>query len=238
MKGKKTKNLRQSATGEIQLFLRPMPLLLKKKYPREVEWSIWLKLESNKTLVDLIPSGFISDLKPDEWTGISGKLGERLAARAALVHLFEIPGIENWQVVKEPTGQPKLIPSGKFHISISHSYELAAAMKAPMACGIDIQAIQDKIFRIQSKFANEIETGPQPSKEHLHVLWGAKEAMYKAFGKRGLDFKVNMNLNPFEYQPNGGTTHGVLSKGEVTLFFEIHYLTVNNQMLVWALQTK
>lgn len=213
-----------------------MPLLLKKQFPREVEWSIWLKTESNENLLDLLPTGFVSDLKPEEWSGLPGKLGERLAARAALAHLFDQSASENWQLEKQPGGKPVLIPAGKFHISISHSFELAAAIKAPMSCGIDIQSIQDKIFRIQSKFATPKESGDHPSKEYLHVLWGAKEAMYKAFGKRGLDFKVNMDLEPFEYQPNGGSTLGSLSKEDVTYRYKIQYLSIQNQMLVWALQ--
>lgn len=203
-----------------------------------MEWSIWLKTESNETLLDLLPTGFVSDLKPEEWSGLGDKLGERLAARAALSQLFDQSGGENWQLEKQLGGKPVLIPEGQFHISISHSYDLAAAMKAPQSCGIDIQAIQDKIFRIQHKFANESESGLHPTKEHLHVLWGAKEAMYKAFGKRGLDFRANMCLNPFEYQPNGGTTQGSLTKDDFTQCFEIQYLPVRNQMLVWALQVE
>lgn len=212
-----------------------MPLLLKNKYPQEVEWSVWHRTESNEVLLDLIPRGFIADLKPEEWSGWPGKLGERLAARAALSLLFDQAESGKWHLEKQPNGKPHLVPPGHLYISISHSVDLAAAIKAPIACGIDIQVLQDKIFRIQSKFATEKESGPNPSKEHLHVLWGAKEAMYKAFGKRGLDFKAQMFLEPFEYQPNGGTTQGSVTKEGETLFFDIHYLSLQNQMLVWAL---
>lgn len=213
-----------------------MPLLLKNKYPEEVEWSIWLKTESNDALFDSVPKGFTADLKPEDWTGLPGKLGERLAARAALSQLFDHSSGAKWQMYKCSNGKPHLIASEQIKISISHSYDLAAAIKAPVDCGIDIQAVQDKIFRIQSKFATHKEIGSNPSAAHLHVLWGAKEAMYKAFGKRGLDFKADMYLEPFEYQPNGGATLGVLTQEETTLYFEIQYLAIRNQMLVWALQ--
>jgi len=213
-----------------------MPLLLKKKYPQEVEWSIWLKTESNEALLDFIPQGFTADLKPEDWTGLPSKLGERLAARAALSQLFDHSSGAKWQLNKCSNGKPHLVASEEIKISISHSYNLAAAIKAPVDCGIDIQAIQDKIFAIQSKFATKRETGSNPSAAHLHVLWGAKEAMYKAFGKRGLDFKADLYLKPFEYQPNGGATLGVVNKDEIKVSFEIQYLPIRHQMLVWAIQ--
>ena len=82
-----------------------------------------------------------------------------------------------------------------YEISISHSRELTSVMASPRLVGVDIQKLVGKIDRIASKFMTGVEMECLDEKyrlEHLHVFWGAKEALYKAYGRKQLDFRQHI----------------------------------------------
>ncbi|NJL76372.1 MAG: 4'-phosphopantetheinyl transferase superfamily protein [Saprospiraceae bacterium] len=113
---------------------------------------------------------------------------EWLASRYLLHHLSgrTIRGA----CLKDAYGKPYL-ENSPFHISISHSNKLAAVMAAPHLVGVDVQLVVPKIERIASKFLGQAEMDSIQSAhkiEHLHVYWGAKEALFKAYGKKELNF--------------------------------------------------
>ena len=100
---------------------------------------------------------------------------------------------------KDKYGKPHLTAS-PYHISLSHSHEMAATMAAPNHVGIDIQFFVPKIGRLAHKYMRpeELESLEEKTRlEHLHVYWCAKEAVYKAYGKRALDFRKNIWIEPF-----------------------------------------
>ena len=72
--------------------------------------------------------------------------------------------------------------------------------------------------------------------EQLHVYWGAKEALYKAYGKRKLEFREHIILEPFEYSVSFGQCRGYVKKDAEFLIFDIHYRLIENYMLVYAMQ--
>ena len=86
--------------------------------------------------------------------------------------------------------------------------------------------------------------------EHLHYYWGAKEALYKCYGRRRLDFKEHILIEPFEYAENGKTT-GTVIKDDFKLlhvmsfdiscccvFFMQHWVFVNLSILLFSVQCK
>lgn len=141
--------------------------------------------------------------------------------------------------LKDENGKPYLTDS-LFDISISHSREMAAVMAAPRGVGIDIQKVVEKIERISYKYMREPEMlslRDHSRLEHLHVYWGAKEALYKAYGRRQLDFKSHIFIDPFGYNPDGGTCTGHISKDDFLQFYEISYQIINDEyMLVSAME--
>ena len=140
-------------------------------------------------------------------------------------------------LVKDVHGKPFLHNSTQ-HVSISHSHELAAAIIADEVVGIDIQKVVEKIERIAERFLNAEELNfISPSLyrlEQLHVCWCAKEALYKAYGKRELDFCCHLLLDPFVYQPEGGRFKGRVNKGVYDQTFELHYSMIEQCILVTA----
>lgn len=86
------------------------------------------------------------------------------------------------------------------HISISHSHDkLVIITNTKESTGIDIELIRDKVLNIQHKFLNDHEMSYAKGKvDKLLSIWAAKEAMYKAYGRKELEFAKHMNVENFE----------------------------------------
>lgn len=143
------------------------------------------------------------------------------------------------KVLKDENGKPRLEHSD-YEISLSHSGEFVAVLAAPLAVGVDIQRLVPKITRLAPKFMRSEESAclhPEFDIEHLHVFWGAKESLYKAYAKRTLDFKTNIIIRPFQYQRTGGSFRGVLNIGGTERFFQLYYRLIQNYVLVYALES-
>ena len=68
----------------------------------------------------------------------------------------------------------------------------------------------------------------------MHVYWGAKEALYKAYGRRQLDFCQHILIEPFEFNLEGGTCKGTVRKESFLKNFLLTYSLFKNYMLVYA----
>lgn len=141
--------------------------------------------------------------------------------------------------VKDEYGKPHLDHS-EWHISISHSHGLAAAFASPFLCGIDIQFIVPKITRLAHKFLRTEEAAcvvDEHQLDQLHFFWGAKEALYKAYGRKKLDFKEHIHITPFDYLGNEGRTKGKVVKDDVEINFDVYYQrSADGYMLVWGVE--
>lgn len=160
---------------------------------------------------------------------------EWLAVRKLVAELLPQP--ERAILVKDEHGKPHLHNS-PLQVSISHSHELAAAMIGRSILGIDIQKIVEKIGRLAPRFLSPRELAfIHPAEQriaHLHVCWCAKEALYKAYGKREIDFCEHLLLEPFEYRPEGGTFSGKVIKDAYEASFDLKYQQIQGCMLVQA----
>ena len=106
-------------------------------------------------------------------------------------------------------------------------------------CGIDIQKEVEKITRIAPKFCNGQELDFLPSSGRLsyyHIIWGAKESIYKAYGRKKLDFKKNIIIEPFEFDGQSTTFDARLITDQKTIMFQVTCFTYINYYLVYALQ--
>lgn len=163
-----------------------------------------------------------------------------LSAKLLLGHLLRsISAPLNTSIHYDKNGKPHLANS-PYKISISHSNKLVAIQLSKTLAGVDIQEISGKIERIAAKFMspkefNSLNLTPENEQiEQLHVYWGAKEALYKLYGKRGLHFKENLLIEPFEYKEKGIIT-GNLSTGKMMEKYSLHYEKIGDYMLVYVL---
>lgn len=140
--------------------------------------------------------------------------------------------------LKDKYGKPYLENSNYF-ISISHTADLTAIIGSPHLVGIDIQLIVPKILRIAPKFVNVKEKAFIPSEDeiyYLHAIWGAKESIYKAYGKKELDFLKDIEVLPFIFDSNGFFFQGSLKKGDIVQDFTLFCRQFDQIILVYAIK--
>lgn len=140
--------------------------------------------------------------------------------------------------LKDQYGKPFLAGSSYF-ISMSHSHERAAVIASSRRAGIDIQIKVEKIARIADKFLSPKERD-SINETHfldtLHFFWGAKECLYKIYGKKELDFKKHIRVDPFEYMEGSVKTTGRLEKGEENITCDITGYVSGSYFLVYAVE--
>lgn len=209
-----------------------MPLSFKIENDKDVELAVWKSdeqvdyyvrkvqmEESEKAILDQL-----SERKAREW----------LSSRY-LLHLMS-GRVRRGRFHKDIHGKPHLEDSS-YHVSISHSQDLVAVIASPFLVGIDIQYFVAKIHRIQAKFTNESEFSNIPKEkmlEALHIIWGAKESLYKAYGKRALNFKNHIHISGLDLSKNKGSFQGYIQKEDYFKNFDIHYRLFEKYTIVYA----
>jgi 4'-phosphopantetheinyl transferase len=177
----------------------------------------------------------LSDREKDELEALKGhKRLEWLAAR----YLIQVMTGWAYSLVKDSFGKPFLHQS-EYHISVSHSKDYTTAIIAPCLVGIDIQYITSKLERVAGRVMNDVKLknlSPNNPLEHLHVYWGAKEALYKAYGKRELDFREHIPIEPFDYENTEGVVRGQVIKDDFNKDFDIYYKKIEHYILVYAIE--
>jgi len=212
-----------------------MAILIHRNIKGEGEIGLWKIEEEESFFADKLKLAYSEQQQIDLMKG-----HRRVEWYASRYLLHVMSGREKRGVcLKDEFGKPFLLDS-LFDISISHSRELAAVIAAPCSVGIDIQRIVEKIERIAHKYMREEEMASLKEEtriNHLHVYWGAKECLYKAYGQKKLDFKEHIFINPFEYDVTNGTCSGYVTKGERTFHFKLYYeLIEEDYILVYALE--
>ena len=125
-------------------------------------------------------------------------------------------------------------------VSISHSGKRVAVLLSNRDCGIDIELMSKKITALAPKFISDDEMKYIDDDyliETMYVFWCAKEAMYKLYGRKKLDFKQHMRLYPFEYKDTG-KIKGHLERKEYSKDLNVHYKRIDDYMLAYVLDSK
>ena len=140
--------------------------------------------------------------------------------------------------LKDTFGKP-FIDGSNDHISISHTFDFTAAIVSHKVCGIDLQVIVPKILYLGPRFISKSELSIIPEGNNLlyyHVIWGAKEAMYKCYGKKELDFKSHLQTDKFYFQQDGFYFNGTIIKGDFKRKYTLYCKQIDQMILVYALE--
>ena len=134
---------------------------------------------------------------------------QHLAGRYLLPVLFKDFPLEEIKIAD--TRKP-FLPDEKYHFSISHCGNYAAAIASDRyRVGVDVELVTPRMHAISKKFLNssehdylrDWESMTQLHLQLLTLLWSAKESIYKWHGNGGLDFSEHMVLNgPVSFGPN------------------------------------
>jgi phosphopantetheinyl transferase len=121
---------------------------------------------------------------------------QHLAGRYLLAFLF--PDFPMEEILIAGTRKP-FLEKEQYHFSISHCGHFAAAiLSRTHQVGVDVEMITPRILSIGHKFLSppeyELAVERGGIKENLTLIWSAKEAIFKWYGKGELDFKKHIRL--------------------------------------------
>ena len=150
-------------------------------------------------------------------------------------HLLNEVGYTDADLVYDEFGKPHL-KNGKF-ISITHSFTFSGIIISDdQPVGIDIEKQRDKILKIAHKFtpieAYKSIANHDALVSKLTIVWGAKESLYKIYGKKKLLFLENIYIDDFSFETNQ-TTGNILYESKTTTF-KIHFLETEGFTCVYA----
>ena len=149
--------------------------------------------------------------------------------------LLKQVGYVDADVFYDEFGKPHL--KDKNYLSISHSFTFTAIIiskKKPV--GIDVEKQRDKIVKIAHKFTPIEEYNTIANHEalvsKLTIVWGAKESLYKIYGKKKLQFLHHIYIEDFSFIDTK-TTGVIKYKGYVSSY-DICFLEFEGFTCVYA----
>jgi phosphopantetheinyl transferase (holo-ACP synthase) len=177
-----------------------MPLFYQHTINQETKLGVWHIEEPELFFLEKIP------LKKD--VSHPFKRLQHLAGRYLLSFLFPDFPLEEIRIAD--TRRP-FLASEKYHFSISHCGLYAAAIVSRNSrVGVDIELVSPRIETVAHKFVDDEEAAffnedyalfleqwgmrGRVHQEFLTLIWSAKEAIYKWYGRGALDFKKHMKL--------------------------------------------
>jgi 4'-phosphopantetheinyl transferase len=150
-------------------------------------------------------------------------------------HLLKEVGYTDADLIYDEFGKPRL-KNGKF-ISITHSYTFTAIIVSDdLHVGIDIEKQREKILKIAHKFTpfEEYKTIANADAliSKLTIVWGAKESLYKIFGKKKLLFLHHIYIEDFRFADE--KTTGIIRYDGKEASYKIRFLEFEGFTCVFA----
>lgn len=211
-----------------------MPLHYQQNINADTRLAVWHITETEAFFLEKVPLSN-AVLHPH-------KRLQHLAGRYLLSCLF--PDFPVSSIAIASTRKPFLADEA-FHFSISHCGDHAAAIVSrSQRVGIDIENITPRVVRIKEKFLGLSERAawgldvPDKASPHsaqaiaqLTLLWSAKEALYKWWGRGELDFQDHMKILPASVAANGQLRAQFLKDNPLDL--SLGYRLSDELSLVW-----
>lgn len=203
-----------------------MPVYQIKNISETLKIGLWKITETEDELLKtLIEKGF--DPSTIYQTKNKQRLKQWLGTRLLLSSFFD-----NAKILYTELGKPFLDNSWK--ISISHSNEFVTIiLNKKNDCGIDIEQISDKVSRIKHKFLNAEDLQNITTNQDLTLYWGAKEALYKFYGKKEVLFIENLFIEQFLEEKN--TFIGRIELPHFKISIPMKYEIIEGYILTYTL---
>ncbi len=209
-----------------------MALTLKKEIFENSFLLFWEINESLDTFINsLVNIGYSQSelVQIDEFRNEQRKL-EWLATRLMVSTFFSQKTIIDY----DDFGKPFL--TNGYNISISHTHNLVVVALSPTSIiGIDTEVISDKIGRVALKFLHKTELENIDIEKDilkLYLHWCAKEALYKVYGKKNINFIDNLKIDPIEDNKGYFTGH-IISNNE-NKSYQMQYFDYKGYLVVWT----
>lgn len=105
------------------------------------------------------------------------------------------------------------------YISVSHARGMIAVAIADRRCGIDIERLDRNFERVADRYLSPRERRLSADPAWLAMAWCAKEAMYKFYGRRGVELRDGLVIESCDEA--GGTIGGRMAgAAECTIYIK------------------
>jgi enterobactin synthetase component D len=127
------------------------------------------------------------------------KKKEWATARLAIYDALEALKVPYPGFFKDEHGKSQSM-NGHGYVSLTHTPGFAGAIfHREQPVGIDMDLIREKILKIGFRFLDSSELDfLEKDPVHYTMAWSAKESIFKCQGKKGVSFRENILLEPFE----------------------------------------
>ena len=115
------------------------------------------------------------------------------------------------------------VDSPNTHISVAHTAGVVAVALADCPVGVDIESLHRGFERVASRYLSAEEAQLSSDERWAAMVWCAKEAMYKLYGRKGVDLIDDLRV--MGYDASQGRIYGSMrdmadAKIDITLHEE------------------
>ncbi len=202
-----------------------MPLFYQHNINDTAKFAVWHITEEENFFLQKIQLKKIINHPHKRLQHLAGRYLLQLLQPGFPLHLIEIAD----------SNKP-LLSNEAFHFSISHCRDFAAAIVSEnKLVGIDVELIQPKIEFIKHKFLSDTEQKllPASTPQLLTLMWSCKEAVYKWYGRRGIDFRSDIVIKNISLSEKEGLVECTFMKEKKDL--EIYFHLFRNLCLAWVI---
>jgi 4'-phosphopantetheinyl transferase len=175
-----------------------MPIHFQKKYSENLFLVVW---EIQESLEKLLEISILTELEKESLAEIEAphKKIQFLVKHLVLHVLSNQAKIENANLHKDENGKP-FFSHASAHVSLSHTSDfLGIALHKLAPIGLDLERPREQLMRIIPRICRPEEVALVNGNLHTAtILWSIKEALYKLYGKRGVDFRTNLLVSKKE----------------------------------------
>lgn len=195
-----------------------MPLILTKEIHGSGSLWLWHIKEEEVYFIHRLELEFENLSEINNWAAT-----RRLEWLSGRYLIWTYLGYHPREILIDEYGKPHL-PDSNQNFNLSHSGNFIGLYKDNKSCGLDIQMFKKSIDRIAHKFCapGDIEQFSSfGTTESFHFIWAIKEAVYKAYGLREIDFKRDIKLYGLEWVNGILKIKAVLSKNSQNFNYTI-----------------
>jgi phosphopantetheinyl transferase len=142
----------------------------------------------------------------------------------------------NATLQKDKYGKP-FLGFENLHMNYSHAKNLIFwGEHESFKIGVDIEYLRPQLLKIKHKFCREDEFDFIPSENeisYLLAIWSFKEAIYKAYGKKEVDFQKNIKILPFEISSKGVISANLMIVQSTPM--KVYYIFDGSMITCWTI---
>ena len=101
------------------------------------------------------------------------------------------------QIEYNEVGAP-IVDTANTYISVAHTTGAVAVVIADTPVGVDIELLHRGFDRVASRYLSAEELALSSDDRWLAMVWSAKEAMYKLYGRKGVDLVEELRVTAYD----------------------------------------